>query len=157
MASTRRRLIFIVSAVAIAAAGFRYGYLIRGGVTAGLESRARAGSPQTFQLADITGFPWDRVVFLGPYDNQAMADRALGFHWSDFRLFGLESSDGFSLIIFANAGRVVRAEKIGRCRPDMAKELRGIAVSREGARFTVVTSSDCPRLTLATGSTSIER
>jgi hypothetical protein len=94
------------------------------------------------RLTDIAAFPWDRVVFLGPYNYQAVADRALGFHWSDFGLFGLESSDGFSLIVFADAEHVVRAEKIGRCQPDFAKGLTGTAVLRANATFAIETTSD---------------
>lgn len=152
MSFTRGRVISIVVALLFVAATCRYGYLIRGGVSSELESRVRARSSQPFQLADIAGFPWDRVVFLGPYDNQEMADRALEFHWRDFSLFGLDHSDGFSLIVFANSGHVARAEKVGRCRPDFAMDLRGIAVSRENATFAIATTSNCPVLTLATGS-----
>jgi hypothetical protein len=113
-----------------------------------LESRTRERASQPFALADIAAFPWDRMVFLGPYDGQAMADRALGFHWPDFRLFGLESSGGFSSIIFADADHVVRVEKVGRCRPDFARELRGTSVVRENAKFAIVATSDCPVLIL---------
>jgi hypothetical protein len=149
MSLARRHWVIIVVALVIAAAAYRYGYLIRGGVAVKLESRTRERTSQPFALADIAAFPWDRVAFLGPYDIQARADRALGFHWPDFRLFGLESSGGFSLIIFADAGHVVRAEKVGRCRPDFAKELRGTPVVRESAKFTIVATSDCPVLKLA--------
>jgi hypothetical protein len=118
----RYRSVVVVLLIIIALV-YRYGYLIRGGVAGELETRARERVLQPFRLTDIAAFAWDRVVFLEPYDNQAVADRALGFHWPDFRLFGLESSDGFSLVVFANDENVVRAEKVGRCRPDFAKEL----------------------------------
>src|SRR3954469_10760470 len=85
-----RRSAALVALLIIIALFYRYGYLIRGGVAAELEARAREPALQPFRLSDIATFAWDRVVFLGPYDNQAVADGALGFHWSDFRLFGLE-------------------------------------------------------------------
>ena len=155
--SIRRGFAIIAVLLIMAAAACRYGYLIRGGVAAELESRARERAPSPFLFADIASFPWDRVVFLGPYDNQVMADRALGFHWPDFRLFGLDSSDGFSLIIFASAGHVVRAEKIGRCRPDFETELIGTAVVRANAKFAIVTKSDCPVLILASALPAMAR
>jgi len=128
---------------------YRCGYLIRGGVAAELETRTRQHTLQPLQLTEIAAFPWDRVVFLGPYDNQALTDRALGFHWADFQSFGLENSDGFSLLVFANSENVVRAEKIRRCRPDFAKELVGKVVLRANAIFVIEDTGDCRVLKLA--------
>jgi hypothetical protein len=144
----RYRSVVVVVLLIIIALVYRYGYLISGGVAGGLETRARERVLQPFRLTDIAAFPWDRVVFLEPYDNQAVADRALGFHWPDFRLFGLESSDGFSLVVFANVENVVRAEKVGRCRPDFAKELVGKAVIRVNATFAIEDTGDCRVLKL---------
>jgi len=145
----RHRLVVVVVLLIVVALCYRHGYLIRGGVAAELQTRAQQRALPPFRLTDIATFAWDRVVFLGPYDNQTVADGALGFHWSNFRLFGLESSDGFSLIVFASGDNVVRAEKIGRCRPDFAKELTGTAVVRLNAIFIIENSGDCRVLELA--------
>jgi hypothetical protein len=145
----RHRSIAVVVSLIIIALVYRYGYLMRGGVAAELETQARERTLQPFRMTDIAAFPWDRVVFLEPYDNQAVADRALGFHWPDFQLFGLEYSDGFSLVVFANSENVVRAEKVGRCRPDFSKELVGKAVIRVNATFAIENTSDCRVLKLA--------
>ena len=145
----RYRSVVVVVSLIVIALVYRYGYLIRGGVAGKLETQARERVLQPFRLTDIATFPWDRVVFLEPYDNQAVADRALGFHWRDFQLFGLEHSDSFSLVVFANAENVVRAEKVGRCRPDFAKELVGTAVIRVSATFAIEDTGDCRVLKLA--------
>jgi len=145
----RHRSVLLVALLIVIALFYRYAYLIRGGVAAELVTRARKPAVQPFRLTDIATFAWDRVVFLGPYGNQTVADEALGFHWSDFRLFGLESSDGFGLIVFASGDNVVRAEKVGRCRPDFAKELTGTAVVRLNAIFAIENTGDCRVLKLA--------
>lgn len=145
----RHRSVAVVVLLIVIALVYRYGYLMRGGVAAALETQARERTLQPFRLTDIAAFSWDRVIFLGPYDNQAVADRALGFHWPDFRLLGLESSDGFSLIVLVHDKNIVRAEKVGRCRPDFAKELVGGAVPRANATFAIENTGDCRVLKLA--------
>jgi len=145
----RHRSVAVVVLLIVIALVYRYGYLIRGGVGRELEIQAREHTLQPFRLTDIAAFSWERVIFLGPYDNQAVADRALGFHWPDFRLLGLESSDSFSLIVFVHDENVVRAEKVGRCRPDFAKELVGGAVPRANATFAIENTGDCRVLKLA--------
>jgi hypothetical protein len=121
----------------------RYGYLVRGGVERELGLRAAHQDAQIFRLADLTDFAWDRVVFLGPYQNQAKANNALGFEWKDFSKYGLEMSESFGLVVFAQAGQVVHVEEIGRCKPDFVNELEGVAVSREQAVFRIVPRNDC--------------
>jgi hypothetical protein len=49
----------------------------------------------------------------------------------------------------ASGDNVVRAEKIGRCRPDFAKELTGTAVIRLNASFAIDNTGDCRVLELA--------
>lgn len=124
----------------------RFGYLIRSGVGAELEARARAGSGTAFKLSELTDFEWEQVIFLGPYTSQEKADKALGFHWpeySKYGVFGLQVSDTFNLLVFTGSGRVVYAEKTRRCAPDFDKSLESIAVLRSVAELSIEDRRGC--------------
>jgi hypothetical protein len=136
-------VILLILAIAAFVGWANYGHLLRRGVVRELGLLALRGNSEAFHLSNMTDFAWDRVVFLGPYDDQVMANSALGFEWKGFSKFGLDKSDGFSLLVFANARQVVRAEEIKRCSPDFSEDLLGIAVLREEALFKLVARNGC--------------
>jgi len=143
MRTLRTSIVLVLTVVILWAVWLRLGYLLRGGVASKLESRVRYGAGTHIPLYDITDFSWGQVVFLGPYNTQEMANRALGFEWPEYSKFGLDRSDFFSLLVFTEAAHVARAEKIRRCVPDFAESLIGRAVPRDEATFQVVERNGC--------------
>ena len=143
MRPLRTTIVLILIFVVPWAVWLRFGYWLRGGVASKLEARARSGAGTHIPLYEVADFSWERVVFLGPYSNQQMAKTALGFEWPGYSQFGLERSDFFSLLVFADAEHVVRAEKISRCLPDFDEPLIGTAVPRAEATFQIVERNGC--------------
>jgi hypothetical protein len=62
----------------------------------------QAGKP--FDLVDVAPFAWDRVVKIDPYGDQAMLDKALGFHWDAGD--AIPTEDNQSLTVFIQGKRV---------------------------------------------------
>ena len=146
MRLARNLLIALVALVVAWVSLARFGYLVRSGVGAELEAKARAGPSPKFRLSELTDFEWERVVFLGPYTSQQQADRALGFHWpeySTYGLFSLEVSDTFNMVVFTAAGRVVYAQKTSRCLPDFSQAILAVGISKDEAEFSIQGSGDC--------------
>ena len=102
------------------------------------------GSSDVVHLADLTDFDWEIFVVLGPYTTREGAEAALGFPWPDFERFDLESSDGFSLLVFANDDSVVRVEHHPRCKPDFAASLLQKPLARSDAVISIDRSTRCP-------------
>ena len=142
----RNIAVVLVAAVVAWTVWGRFGYLVRSGVGAKLEARARSGAGTAFKLSELTDFKWEQVIFLGPYTSQEKVDQALGFHWPEFSsygVFGLQVSDTFNLLVFTGSGRVVYAEKTRRCAPDFDKSLESIGVLRSVAEFSIEDRRDC--------------
>jgi hypothetical protein len=83
----------------------------------------------------MTSFAWSSFVVLGPYTSPEAADEALGFHWSGFERSGIEGADTYSVLLFLEGGKVVRAEKAPRCSPDFAPETLGRKLAPKEAVF----------------------
>ena len=142
-----RLALMIAVGIAFVLAWRRFEYLVPSGLADQLASVSRTS--QAVDLAQLTKFEWDRVVFLGPYTNLADAERALGMPWPDYPLLGLDSADSFSLIAFANGARLARVERIDRCSPDFGPDLLARPVSRAGGRFRFEARDGCVTMVLA--------
>jgi hypothetical protein len=136
-----RLAIVIAVGIALALAWWRFEYLVPTGVAKRLASESRGN--RAIDLAQLTGFEWDRVVLLGPYTGQAEAERALGIRWPEYPLLGLGASDSFSLIVFADGSRLARVERIERCSPDFSPDLLARPISRAGGRFRFEARAGC--------------
>ncbi|MFO1315628.1 MAG: hypothetical protein U1F58_08475 [Burkholderiales bacterium] len=137
--------------VAVIAAGaatwWRVAYVDASDVAGKLSAASR--SDHAIDLARLTSFEWDRVVFLGPYTDRESAERALGTTWSDYPLLGLESADSFGVIVFLRGSRIAQVEKIDRCHPDFAKEILARPIARAAARFRFEPGKGCTTMVLA--------
>jgi hypothetical protein len=71
--------------------------------------RESARDGDTFRLSSTTDFRWDRVHFVGPYTTPDEIERELGFEWDDAGESSIRESDFIFLLVFVEAGRVVRA------------------------------------------------
>ncbi|SRR6266540_3240959 len=103
-----------------------------------LRSIAGTGVGTTVRIADLTDFTWSRFVWLEPYTMRQQADAALGFAWPEYDKTGLEQSDGFSLLVFADNGHVVRVEEQRRGQGEFVQQVSARAFGREDAVFKVV-------------------
>jgi len=83
----------------------------------------------------MTGFAWSAFVVLGPYTSPAAADEALGFHWSGYHRSGIEGADTYSVLLFLDGEKVVRAEKAPRCGPDFEPTALGRKLAPKDAVF----------------------
>jgi hypothetical protein len=129
----------------------RFGYLFEGGLKAELESAARNGAHTTIDLDHLATFSWDRVVPVGPYNEQQMVDSALGFKWPDYQRFGMEKNDTSNLLVFALGRSVVRVQELPRCVPDLAHDIQSVAISRPNAIFKITDGNGCATLALVKG------
>ena len=113
-------------------------------VSASLEfatKNAIAGSE--IKLLPLTDFAWSSFVAFGPYTTRQTAEQVLGFQWPSFDAFHLDSSDGFTLLVFLDGDRVVRVEELSRCAPDFSPAALGRRLSPAEAVFTVRKEADC--------------
>ena len=103
-----------------------------------LRSIAGRGVGTMVRIADLTDFTWSRFVWVEPYTMRQQVDAALGFAWPEYDKIGLEQSDGFSLLVFADNGRVVRFEEQRRGQGEFVQEVSAHAFGRKDAVFRVV-------------------
>ncbi|MFO1304951.1 MAG: hypothetical protein U1F54_14545 [Burkholderiales bacterium] len=137
----------IVAGFAVAALWWRFDYVFPSGVAAKLGTAAQPGN--SIELAQLTTFEWDRVVFLGPYTDRERAETALQVSWPEFPLFGLESGDSFSLIAFVRGSRITQVERIVRCQPDFDAKMLEMPILKANARFRFVAGDGCTAMVVA--------
>ena len=77
-------------------------------------------------------------MWLDCYTTRAAAESALGFEWPEYKNWDLEMEDSFSLILFADEGRVVRVEKLRRGDGEFVSEVSGTPFAPDAAVFVVV-------------------
>lgn len=136
------RAVIVAAVIAVSfGAWWRLGCFLPSSLSAKLSAKAHAQQP--FNLREIAEFEWDRVVLLGPYSDRATAERALRTKWPEYFLVGLESSDSFSLIVFAKGSRIVQAQKLVRCLPDFDPSLFAKSLSRNEVGFQFVSRDGC--------------
>ncbi len=63
---------------------------------------------ELINLSALTPFLWERVFFFCPYTSSEQIGNALGRQWTWASLTGIETSEGFFLIVFIRSNRVVQ-------------------------------------------------
>ncbi|RYG88515.1 MAG: hypothetical protein EON58_19910 [Alphaproteobacteria bacterium] len=77
---------------------------------------------------------WDRVCFVGPYQDDAFVEKTLGFSWAAERTTSIEDNDGITLLLFVKEQSVLAYVEHPRDHGDF-NELEGQCFSPENARF----------------------
>ena len=61
----------------------------------------------TIDLATLGPANWDRVCFIGPYQNNESTRRILGFSWDSDHYPSIGGNDGVYVLVFVQASKVV--------------------------------------------------
>ena len=113
-------------------------------ITTAIEQQLEAGKKQ-IALAELTDFEWDTVVILGPYSPAETANKALGFTWSDYHQFDdALISEVSDVMVFAKAGKVVKAFVHPRYMGDFTEGALDTALTPKQAVFEVIPDSKEP-------------
>jgi hypothetical protein len=123
-----------------------------------LRSRAGDDSAESFCLAEVASFPWDRVLIVNPYTSAEQVERTLGSSWSESSAIDLRDDEGSAALVFAEGRRVVLQLRVARTDVDLAQSRRGqvFSLPRSDARLQRVLSPDGRRgLSIAEGNTAL--
>lgn len=77
-------------------------------------------------------------MWLACYTPRRVAEAALGFEWPEYDRWGLERSDSFSLVVFADKGAVVRVEQLKRGDGEFVQEVSAVPFTPATAAFKVI-------------------
>ena len=77
---------------------------------------------------------WDRVCFVGPYQDEAFVEKTLGFSWPAERKTSIEDNDGITVLLFVKDRSVLAHVEHPRDHGDF-NELEGQCFSPEDATF----------------------
>ena len=83
---------------------------------------------------------WDRVCFVGPYQDDSFVEKALGFSWPAERKTSIEDNDGITLLLFVKRKTVLAYVEYPRDHGDF-NGLEGQCFNPENARFRSFPSS----------------
>ena len=93
-----------------------------------------ASGKKLIDLKTAVPSAWDRVCFVGPYQDDAFVEKTLGFSWSAERKTGIEDNDGITLLLFVKDRSVLAHVEHPRDHGDF-NELEGQCFSPADARF----------------------
>lgn len=92
----------------------------------------KASNFEKLNLSTLGGDKWEKVCFLGPYNE--MSEKALGFNWQVSAHTDVLKSDGHNVIVFATESEVIEYVVHSRGKGDFW-QLSGECFSRENANF----------------------
>jgi hypothetical protein len=102
-----------------------------------IAAQGRRAAGTTVSLGSLTEFPWERLYIFPPYTSREVIDRELGFTWKQASRTGIARDDGIALLVFVDAGKVVRYVVQPRSDGDFAAVKTPGGLSRADAVFTV--------------------
>ena len=99
-----------------------------------ISEQFEASGKKLIDLKAAVPSDWDRVCFVGPYQDDAFVEKTLGFSWPAERKTSIEDSDGITLLVFVKNRSVLAHVEHPRDHGDF-NELEGQCFSPEDARF----------------------
>lgn len=72
-----------------------------------IERQISQTNGQTVNLSEVGGPEWERVCIFGPYSNNTMARKALGFAWDLEANTSISLSDSINVFVFVKGSSVV--------------------------------------------------
>ncbi|RJQ48739.1 MAG: hypothetical protein C4528_01845 [Gammaproteobacteria bacterium] len=76
-------------------------------ISSEIERQISQTNGQTINLSEVGGPEWERVCIFGPYSNNVMARKALGFAWDLEANTSIALSDSINVFVFVKGGSVV--------------------------------------------------
>jgi len=104
---TRALALVLLAAAGCESAAQRQGAQVNRTLGALLEGTARAGDRKLDLRGTRLGFDWDRLVVLPPYATANLAQRGLGFAWSEVNKSASQMQDRYQLLVFVRGDEVV--------------------------------------------------
>jgi len=96
--------LFVILAFMLASCG---GWAGQSKISSEIERQISQTNGQTINLSEVGGPEWERVCIFGPYSNNAMARKVLGFAWDMEANTSIALSDGINILVFVKGSSVV--------------------------------------------------
>jgi hypothetical protein len=102
----------------------------------------------TLDVGNICENSWDRLFIFGPYTAESDVHAGLGYQWIDFSKSDINISDGITLLVFIENGKVTTWFNHPRSGGDFADASKPGGYARSEAIFAIERSDATKRATV---------